>query len=262
MSQAEYNPCAGCQQGCCSNYTVIVTGYDAWLIATRLRLAMEQFLIFFPSTKNTPSDFILERSGARFNIALAGLKDEAYERHCVFWLNLPDGYNRCGIYPIRPIVCQVYPAFIGDGIVHLRNDVLCPPRAWNLTSMALPVWRENLWRFQVEHDIYNYVVESWRQYVETAAPDEGFPINVYYSYLIAVYGRLEQVRQAMSAEAAKSILHWWNESAERHINPLMNTSAHDTPTGCEEFVSELRRVIDNVISPAVIEGHPPSYIKV
>ena len=36
------SPCALCTRRCCHNYLVVITGYDAWVIANGLRLAPEQ----------------------------------------------------------------------------------------------------------------------------------------------------------------------------------------------------------------------------
>ena len=140
-----------------------------------------------------------------------------------------------------------YPAFLSDGIVHLRDDVLCPPRSWNLAGMDVPVWRERLLRFQMEYDIYCYVVERWNGYVETSAPETGYPVSVYYGYLMAVYGSLEVVRQALSADETEAVLQRWGANSERRINPL-KAQGEDPEEGATSisaaFVSDLRQRID------------------
>jgi Fe-S-cluster containining protein len=257
MSQIEYNPCAVCNQKCCYNYTVTVTGYDTWLIAKHLHLALEQFLIYFPASKANAGNFKLDNSEMNFNIALAKRENASDEKPCVFWLSLPGGYARCGIYPLRPLVCKNYPAFLGDGSVHLRTDVVCPQCAWNLSSMNIPLWRERLLRFQMEYDIYCYIVEQWNEYVQASLPEVVYPINVYYGYLMHIYNRLESVRNSISVEEAKSILQRWGQIAENRVNPLKYNGEgenHGADSKGVDFISDMRETINTFFAHKEEEG--------
>ena len=123
------NPCAECTRRCCHHYVVTVTGYDVWVIANGLRLAPEQFLVTVPQ-KPSARTFRLDGSERMYDIALDKAKARTREKPCVFWLGLPGGGGRCGIYPYRPFVCQTYPAMLNGGDPLRREDVLCPGTAW------------------------------------------------------------------------------------------------------------------------------------
>jgi Fe-S-cluster containining protein len=187
MTSGERSPCAACLQRCCHDYTVIVSGYDAWQIAVRLQMAMEEFLVCVPAQGDAADGFRLESGGRALNIALA--KREAGEQagSCTFWMPLPAGYGRCGIYAIRPFVCQTYPAFLSDGFVQLSPGALCPPGGWNVANMDLPVWRGRLEQYRLESERYCQIVTEWNVRVEAMASK--YPPQAYYAYLMAAYSR-------------------------------------------------------------------------
>lgn len=246
MSSSEHSPCAGCHQRCCINYTVAVTGYDAWLIATRLQLAMEEFLIYYPSEKAEPDNFRLSHLEQTFKIALGKKEVEGDARPCIFWLPLPEGYACCGIYQFRPLVCQNYPVFLSDGIVQLRPDLLCPQGSWNLSSMDLPEWRHRLLRFQMEYDIYARVVEQWNACV-MAEEGDGYSISVYYAYLMTVYNRMDAVRRKLTPTQETAILQQWGECSASLVNPLRQDAqriGRSFDPVWTEFLSDLRLTID------------------
>jgi Fe-S-cluster containining protein len=221
MSPSEHSPCGSCQQRCCHDYVVTVTGYDAWLIATQLRLAMEQFLVHFEPARTTPQCFRLDRSARYFDIALAKRKEDGESAACVFWLALPHGYGRCGIYPLRPLVCQVYPTSLADGLVRLRTDVLCPPRGWNLARLDLARWRQRLMWFHVQQEIYCYAVGRWNHWVDAREPESAVPASVYLGYLTALYTRLDQVWKGLSGADRDLVLDQWDACARSQVAPLL-----------------------------------------
>jgi Fe-S-cluster containining protein len=248
MNQIEHSPCAGCHQRCCINYTVTITGYDAWLIATELQRDMREFVVYYPAQKDEPDNFRLDHGEMAFKIALGKGAANGEEQPCIFWLSLPEGYARCSIYPFRPFVCQSYPSFLNEGLVQLRTDVLCPQRSWNMSTMDLPAWRRRLLRYQMEYDIYAYVVERWNDFVARSPADVRYPINLYYSYLIAVYDRLHEMRQTISKAREESILQQWGSCIERRINPLKQLQQNrDQSFGPRwmEFVADLLATIDS-----------------
>jgi len=221
MSRSEHSPCGSCQQRCCQDYVVTVTGYDAWLIATQLRLAMEQFLVRFEPNQPTAECFRLDRSDRCFDIALAKRNEDQERAACVFWLALPHGYGRCGIYPLRPLVCQVYPTFLADGLVHLRTDALCPPRGWNLARLDLPQWRRRLVWSRVQQEIYRYAVGCWNNWVDARAQQSAVPAGVYLGYLTALYTRLDEVWKDLSPANRDLVLDQWDACTRTQVAPLL-----------------------------------------
>jgi Fe-S-cluster containining protein len=191
------NPCATCTQGCCHEHLVPVTGYDVWLIATSLELAPEQFVVPVAEEEPSATGFLLDRSGQTYDLALGKARARTVEDACLFWIELPGGTGRCGIYPVRPQVCQVYPAALHEGRVVRREDVLCPKPAWRDGTLQRPEWARLLRSLQVEHDVYRLVAARWnRRVLETA----DVSLAGYYGHVLDCYDRLAPVRAAAAPD--------------------------------------------------------------
>jgi Fe-S-cluster containining protein len=212
------NPCATCTRRCCHHYLVTVTGYDAWVIAKGLRLAPEQFLITVPQQTPNGRGFRLDASDRTFEIALDKASARTKEKPCVFWLGLPGGGGRCGIYPFRPFVCQTYPAFLTHDGVQRREDVLCPESAWRDETLLRPEWRQRLCRMHVEFDVYATAVERWNGHV--GLPGSAASVISYYSYLMHFYERLEPVRRGLGDAEWSAMAERWSAALFAGERPL------------------------------------------
>jgi Fe-S-cluster containining protein len=193
--------CAVCNAKCCLEYTVTVTGRDIWEISSKLGIAPEDFVACYTSLRDTPGLFRLDHGDRRFDLALdkvaaAEPSAPAASRPCVFLLEA-GGVRRCGIHAHRPYVCQTYPAYLDDGVVVVREDVLCPSGGWKLTHMDVGSWKRRLDTFQLEIDLYRDVVEVWNQRVLGSAPGRVFSPLEFFAYLLNVYGAMEPVRAAL-----------------------------------------------------------------
>lgn len=193
--------CAVCNARCCVEYTVTVTGRDVWEISSKLGIAPEAFVVCHTSLRNTPSLFRLDHGERRFDMALdkvASAEPNPPEgsRPCVFLVEA-GGVRRCGIHAHRPYVCQTYPAYLDDGVVVVREDVLCPTGGWKLTHMDVGHWKRRLDSFQLELDLYREVVEVWNQRVLGSALDRVFSPLEFFAYLLNVYGAMEPVRSGL-----------------------------------------------------------------
>lgn len=220
------SPCSSCTKRCCMDYTVSVTGYDAWLISTALQLPLESFLVVFPVSEPNDRGFLLEPGGQQYEIALSKVGRFQKGNPCVFWMDLKDGRGRCGIYPVRPFVCQTYPAHQQQGTVLLRDDALCPTGSWNLAGMDLPLFRQRLCRLRMEQDIYAYVVAGWNRDVEQGGRPRR--TDEYYAYLVNAYGQIARFRQRLPREVLARVVERWGERDASAPNPLF---ADLTPPG-------------------------------
>jgi Fe-S-cluster containining protein len=190
------SPCATCNRGCCQRYTVGVSGYDVQVIAQGLDLAPDQFLqaVAEPGT----CGFRLARDGPAYQLALAKRPTGAEHAPCIFLIELPDGSGRCGIYPLRPLICQSYPAYTRQGHVGRRDDVLCPDQAWRDGALDHPAWYERLAQYAAEFDIYELAVTRWNYHVQHGPPAPARDLQAYLSYLAQLYVQLEPVRAQVS----------------------------------------------------------------
>src|SRR5262245_1262007 len=198
------SPCSSCTKRCCANYTVSITGYDAWVIGRTLHLALESFLVYFSVGPDNDRGFLLEPDGARYEIALDKVGGFQKGNPCVFWIELANGRGRCGIYAARPYVCQTYPAYLLHETVVLRDDVLCLGGSWSLAGRHLPLFRERLFRFRVAQDIYAYIVAGWNRKVEEAGARRS--VQDYYAYLMNVYDRLDRLQDCLPGPLVTRVL--------------------------------------------------------
>jgi Fe-S-cluster containining protein len=211
-----------CTRGCCHRYLVTVSGYDVWAIASSLRLAPEQFIVAVAQEKADGKGFLLDRSEQTYDLALDKAPARTKEKPCVFWLGLPGGIGRCGIYPVRPQVCQTYPAILRDGESVRREDVLCPRPAWRDGTLQQPVWRRRLNEMHVEHDIYRLVAARWNHHVLHTARPELISLTGYYGYVLQFYDRLAPVRERIEPAEWAALCERWAAHLQRGRSPLVD----------------------------------------
>ncbi|HYR62859.1 MAG TPA: YkgJ family cysteine cluster protein [Actinomycetota bacterium] len=220
------NPCASCTRRCCHHYIVTVNGYDAWVISSGLRLAPEQFLVPVAQKTRTPHGFEIDGSGRTYEIALDKAKARTKEKPCTFWVSLGEGIGRCGIYPLRPGVCQTYPAHIeASGLVLRRDDVLCPTEAFGAEVVGAPQWRQRLRQMQVQYDIYARAVARWNCHVGRTARPEHLSLFGYYNYLMHFYDRVAEAFGAGNEYDETAANECWGRLLARGFSPL----AEDRP---------------------------------
>jgi Fe-S-cluster containining protein len=219
---------------------VPITGYDAHLIASQQLLKIEQFAVVVPEQQRSPLGFLLDAGAETFVLALdKNPRAHGQRKPCVFLLTLPGGGGRCGIYGIRPLVCQTYPAMLHHGSVAVRDDVICEKGSWNIAAMELPDWRLSLLRGEMENAIYRIVVAHWNQMVsEKPVSDHGCPD--YFVYLMEVYRRIDDVRQA-HANVMPQIVRQWGSQA----HPAAGGSAaiRATSPSWQRFLTEVESMV-------------------
>lgn len=213
------SPCSACTKRCCSNYTVSITGRDAWVIGTSLRLPLESFLVYFPVGDHVERGFRLEPGGPRFEIALDKVGGFQRGNPCIFWVDLMNGRGRCGIYSVRPHVCQTYPAYQHGDLVMLRDDVLCPEGSWSLAGMDLPLFRNRLHEFRIEQDIYAAVVTAWNEYIDR--DERAQRIDLFYAHVMNAYDRIDRVRSILTPQASARLLEAWGSRDASAPSPLV-----------------------------------------
>jgi hypothetical protein len=209
---------------------VTITGYDMWVIARSLTLAPEQFAVVVPQSERDGRGFFLDDSGKTFNIALDKQPSEEKDKPCIFWLPLPglEGgtIGRCGIYSVRPYVCQTYPAYFhGSPDVKRREDVLCPQDAWRDGLLQRPVWRERLLRMYVEYDIYGLAVLRWNYHVLHTPHRQSITALGFFNFLMHYYARLEPLRARFSTSEWMELCEPWCECLMENTSPLLNKQA-------------------------------------
>ena len=204
MPRGDVSGCQSCRGQCCRMYTVPLTGHDAFVIASELQLSLEQFAHLLPEPEPTATGVRLGADAHPASLSLLRATDEPAPHRCVFLVTLDAGFERCGIHPQRPYVCRTYPARFRHGSVAIRDDVLCPPDAWNISGLDLPAWRLTMLRQELEWTVYAYVVSRWNDAV-------GEPVEpaAYFAWLLDVYARLEAMRAELAAGVFDDTVRRW-----------------------------------------------------
>ncbi len=210
------NPCPTCVRGCCHRHTVGVSGTDVQASALGLDLAPALFLqaIAEPGVRG----FLLSREGPAYQLALAKRPADTFPAPCLFLLELPDGTGRCGIYTLRPLVCQTYPAYTRNGLVGRRDDVLCPTEAWHDDTLTDPVWYERLAHQALAFDLYELVVARWNYHLLQNPPTPPRELADYYTYLTHIYAQLKLICAQVADWNAFCAA--WDACLDRGAQPL------------------------------------------
>ena len=123
----------------------------------------------------------------------------------------------------------------------LRNDVLCPEGAWSLTGMDLPVFRQRLYRFRMEQDVYTYLISGWNDSVERAG--RAFAVAEYYSALMNVYEGVNRWTTRVPADAMNEIVKRWGAMPPASPNPLFADIAGTGDHVWRSAIGDLREQI-------------------
>jgi Fe-S-cluster containining protein len=223
------NPCSACTLGCCYRYDVNISGYDAWVIAHGLQLPPEQFLSIIVEPHPTVSSIKLDRSEVGYQLVLAKRPTLQAHQPCVFLIELPNGTGRCGIYNLRPQICRTYPAYLRNGIVGRRDDVLCPDDAWRDGILDAPIWYEQLISQFVEADIYELAVARWNFAVLQMPQLEAITPAGFYTYLLEFYDRLTPLRAGLPAAEWAAMCRAWDACIDHGVSPLLTERAEMQP---------------------------------
>lgn len=246
MTAAQSNPCATCHANCCSNLLVTINGFDAWRISRELELPPDQFLSFMRSTEPKAPSFKLDRGEEWWSLVLAKGKSRRKYRPCIFLVETPSGYRRCGIYALRPGVCQAYPLRRSRGVVALREDRLCPEKSWNLASMDLAPWRAAFLAHELEDLLYAQVLEHWNALMAIAPAGVRVHPLVFADYLMNVYDALRAVREELQPEW-ESLLGYYAEATSREVSPWEEDHGVEPPQAWRRLKAQLLGALDRLL---------------
>ncbi|HME81646.1 MAG TPA: YkgJ family cysteine cluster protein [Candidatus Eremiobacteraceae bacterium] len=214
------HPCESCTGECCKIYYVNLSGFDVWTIARGTNLAPQQFVDIAQEHEATGIGFKLDATKTTFAMVLAKNPGRDGKQQCAFLMEIGDGVCRCGIYPLRPAACRVFPARLRDGAVTFRDDIVCPKESFNADALDAPAWRMSLLRSQMEWAVYAAVVHRWNELAcstprgETRTPDE------YYAFLMDRYARLDALEHDLQPDELCVLIEGWGQPAAARGAPL------------------------------------------
>jgi Fe-S-cluster containining protein len=213
------------QKRCCYTAVVLPTGRDIWRISRALDMPPWAFLVYFLPPKPGPDAFALDRSGRVYRLALAkqpGRRKKSLPP-CIFLMRTRNGYHRCGLGELRPMVCRTFPAEMRAGVLCLRNDGGCTCRHWSLADADIAEEAALLEQQQADYVEYCAVVARWNSMV-TDAPDEtAFTFFDFCNFLLKAYDELEAARPTQPAQPMGSV----------EVEPVRVVAGRDSAEGTE-----------------------------
>ena len=220
------NLCDGCHGGCCRHYILTVTAFDIIRIADALGLKEVDICSFIPiKNHDHPQGVILKENSKHFPFSLLTLKkiDSDVIKGTTRCLFLVEGhrkeplnghetndhpgqnfFGKCGIYPLRPLMCQTYPYSMANDIdaslisrsisekrIQQSGYELCPSTTnwpWGEQNSFSDVDRisNQLAREQFELNTYNKFIKVWNNNVKSNDRNEFFTFmrNVWSNLIL------------------------------------------------------------------------------
>jgi Fe-S-cluster containining protein len=151
---------------CCTQRTVFPTSAEIWRIASQLDVPPESFLRAVPTQHAHEPSFLLEPNGRSMQAALLRRALGGNTAACVFLMQL-GAHNRCGLGPLRPIACQIFPASADSAPPHLAKADVCQCRQWSLSDLDRPRIAAQLDQLAVERQRYQQHVAAWNERIQT-----------------------------------------------------------------------------------------------
>jgi Fe-S-cluster containining protein len=155
-----------------------INGYDAWRIRRAQHLEFAEFITVARDPEEMAHGFQIAGEEGTFSFYLR--RSASSPEACAFLMHLPGDLKRCGVYPDRPTVCQVYPMQFRHGAVAVREQIRCKPSDWTLAALNVDYWRGLLLNFHFEWDVFGRVVERWN--ATGAGSVEAFVLYVQRSF--------------------------------------------------------------------------------
>jgi hypothetical protein len=207
--------CATCRGECCRRYLVHISGRDAVGIARGQALAFDAFIDLVSEEGPSSLGFALDDSGDTYGLCLRRRPDGA----CSFLVALPDGVERCGIYPDRPIACAIFPLGLVDAGVGIRTDVICEPDGQRVTTADLAAGGALLGRASFEWSVYAHVVGAWN--VARARVPSRLDESVYFEYVGSAYDAIDALLEARQPETAGTAVgHGLKQALDVVLRPI------------------------------------------
>ena len=176
-SGANVAGCGSCHGRCCREYRVQVNVADVRLLAAGTTLHPRQFLRLHDS--GGPDGFHLNPGGNGMELHL--LRNPTTGA-CVFLMELGPELARCGVYEHRPMVCRNFPTTLERGAVAVRTEVKCGPDAWNLATMDLCTYRQDLVRAVADRVAHSRAVKAWNDRIDGGS--QTADVNELYDHVL------------------------------------------------------------------------------
>ena len=180
------------QKACCYSALVVPSGRDVWRIARTLQAPPWTFVLYFAAPVPRADAFILDHSGQPFRLALAKQRRQRRKSlpPCIFLMRTRQGYHRCGLGELRPLVCRTFPADVVAGVLYMRADGGCTCREWSLADADIAEEQALMGARQADYAEYCGVVARWNAQVRATPAGTSFTFFDFCDFLLTAYDAL------------------------------------------------------------------------
>jgi Fe-S-cluster containining protein len=197
------SPCDACISTCCRGFNLVIQGFDAYRLGRNLKLPLADFVeLRWTETPDEDHRIVLdarEEQRGYYRMLLLRVPDKQgdMESRCVFLITVGTR-GRCGVYASRPTMCAAYPSHFSNGLVGSNGGKYCPPGAWNIESMDVPLFHARHLFKRRQQIIYDRLVDGWNARV--LGGNERRSSAEFYKFLVFVYSELERRQPAWFVE--------------------------------------------------------------
>ncbi len=181
--------CCDCRsRSCCYHYKIDLSGFDLWRIAASLDLQPARFVVYLETGPEREDGFVLDDSGARYELVLAKTPDPRRHGGCLFLVKSNNGVHRCGLAGLRPEACSRYPAHFHDGLLRVVNNPHGCWRGWSVNELDEEREQRRFDEHQQHRAEYAEIVGRWNRRVWQSEQASSF--YEYCCFLENRYGEL------------------------------------------------------------------------
>ncbi len=174
------------RKDCCSYSRIFVTGSDVVRIARSLSLEPWRFTVPIRAPDDADDGFILDASGARFRLALArrAAAGSPNGGTCAFLLPLAGG-ARCGLGPLRPDACRLFPLHVEDEAIGIEPTGCTCDWADEAPDGDAPAALESSRKARAQ---YAGLVARWNAFVRSQPEAVSLEARDFARFLLDAYG--------------------------------------------------------------------------
>jgi hypothetical protein len=177
------------QKTCCIATKVVIQGRDMWRITSAMEVMPWTYTRYTEAAPDTVDGFRLAPGGPLYQVVLAKRGEVGPEgAPCFFLMTLNDGHAQCGLGPLKPVTCQVYPAVLADNLLRAESGT-CTCRRWSLLDLDVERDTSLLNDMLDQAAEYKEIVEGWNNQLDIT--DEPRTYRDFCRYVIDAYSALE-----------------------------------------------------------------------
>jgi Fe-S-cluster containining protein len=188
--------CHACHGPCCFEYSVPVTGFELCRLASGLGVPWRAIADLSSERDARHDAFRLDRGPAWHLFVLKRRASGA----CLFLVEIDDTHRRCGVHPLRPGPCRMYPLVVGDDGLEIGEAALCPAEPAAIYQDALvelrPIADERL----ADRALYRRALARWEALAARTPAARPLTAEIFVDWIGRLAAALDPLRNTERGE--------------------------------------------------------------